>query len=652
MFRNHRSFYLFFFALVFLSSCAYKSALRKADEAYASGEYRIAAPLFSKVYGKLLDRQLLTDVSFRMAECYRITNQPKKAEVAFSRASRRGNANSLTLLYWAESLMKNQKYAEAQKIFEQYVEKVPGDVRGQAGLRSCRYISEWMSVKPEFTVEVDKNFSSRFNDFSPMVLAGSSQTVYFTSSREEALGKTIHGATGERFTDIFESSLDAQGNWSVPVPLNDPVSSVYEEGSCCFSSDGRTLFFTRCLQEKDKPFGSQIVSASLTFGQWGRERVLSLGDDTSVVAHPALSPDDLTLYFTANFPGGYGQKDLWMVTRQTEDDKWSAPVNLGPDINTPGDEVFPTVRSDGTLFFSSDGRDGFGGLDIYRAQRNGDRWEVVNVGYPLNSSADDFGMVFLSGFDEGYLSSSRSDRGDDDIYHFYKPQLQFNLVGTVIDVNTRRSLAGAVVSIVGNNGLRQEVQTDKSGIFIGVLRQNTDYLVMASRNGYLNGKGRESTRGREPSKNIPMTIMLTSTALPIELHNILYDLARWDLRAEALVSLDSLVEILNDNPGIVIELMSHTDSRGEPADNQILSQKRAQSVVDYLVMKGISAQRLRAQGYGESMPVQVDLELSQKYPFLRRGAYLSESYIQSLRDPEQQEQAYQINRRTEFRVIR
>jgi peptidoglycan-associated lipoprotein len=628
----------------------FRSSLGKADAAFESGEYHIAAPLYSKAYGHIRDGELLNKVSFRLAECYRITNQPARAEAAFARAARRTGV-PLAFLYWGQSLMKNGKYEEAFKAFAQYTDLVPADPLGQAGLKSARSLSVRLPDSSEYRVEPMMPFNTRFNDYSVMVLPTDSRTVYFTSSRQEATGRSLHGATGERFSDVFSSTLDAQGNWSEPTPLNAPVSTVFEEGTSCVSSDGRTLFFTRCLQERDRPMGSRIVTASLTFGVWGRERELEIGGDTTVAAHPALSPDDLVLYFTSDLPGGYGGKDLWMLTRDSEDGPWGFPVNLGPDINTSGDEMFPTVRSDGVLFFSSDGREGLGGLDIYSARREGSRWVVANVGRPLNSSSDDFGLVFLPGGAEGFLSSARRSVSGDDIFRFYKPELFFPLKGIVLDARTNRPLSGAQVRIAASDGEQKTVQSDRSGAFSALLRQNADYLLLASLEGYLNGRGEETTRDRKPGEELRMILQLRSTAAPIALHNILYDFARWELKPESMQSLDSLVRVLNDNPEVRIELMSHTDTRGTPEDNLLLSQRRAQSVVDYLVQKGIASSRLRAQGYGESLPRQVDLELNRQYPFLRRGAYLTESYINSFRDPEQQETAHQVNRRTEFKVL-
>jgi peptidoglycan-associated lipoprotein len=297
-----------------------------------------------------------------------------------------------------------------------------------------------------------------------------------------------------------------------------------------------------------------------------------------------------------------------------------------------------------------------GGLDIFRATPlgDGDGWKVENMRYPINSPSDDFGIAFEKEREAGYFSSRRRDlgaRGGDNVYLFYLPEILFNLIGEVRDDKSGGLLADANVQLVGSDGLIADTKTKDDGAFRFMLNPNTDYVLVASKTGYLNGRGRETTKGITESTDFEMTIKLTSTARPIELPNIFYDYDRWELRTESMAALDRLVEVLNENPTIIIELGAHTDSRGTLDYNYDLSQKRAQSVVNYLIEKGIPTERLRAKGYAQSQPKVVDALLQQQYPFLASGAKLDEKLIDKLSSEDQKETVHQINRRTEFRVL-
>jgi peptidoglycan-associated lipoprotein len=446
--------------------------------------------------------------------------------------------------------------------------------------------------------------------------------------------------------------MDRKGKWSVPIPV-EALNSEFEDGTPNMTSDFSTLYFTRCKKGKNQSLGCQIYRSSSNGGDWSDPVVEfdSFGDSITT-AHPAISPDGLTLYFVSDMPGGLGEKDIWKVTRGSEESPWEDPVNLGEQINTPGNELYPYVHRDGTLYFSSDSRVGLGGLDIYKAilDETGS-WRLENMKPPINSPEDDFGIVFEAEVERGFFSSSRKGRGNDEIFSFVLPPLEFSVTGVVKDERTDQVLTGSTVKSVGSDGITVETNTGDEGSFRFMLKPGTDYVFIASHPGYLNGKERESTRGLDQSKEFEVTIYLASTNQVIELPNIFYDFAKWDLRPESMVSLDNLVETLNDNPNVTIELMSHTDSRDTPAFNIDLSQKRAQSVVDYLISKGISPDRLQARGYGESQPKVVDEKVIARYDFLEVGDVLTESFINQLGSPELQEKAHQVNRRTEFRVL-
>ena len=629
-----------------------KSKDFRANAAFDAGEYFDAIDLYKNAYNKIKDKTKKTEIVFRIAECYRILREARKAELWYLKAINQDYQDPIIYLRYAEMLMMNENYEEASEQFKKYKELVPEDPRAENGIRSCQVAVEWIENPIGYEVEEMRYFNSRERDFSPAYSEDDYATVLFTSTRDDATGKDIHGGTGENFTDIFISRQDRKGKWSTPVPLGEDFSTEADDGTPSVSQDYSVLYFTRCPRGKNEQLGCQIYSSRRSGGEWSEPSKVQIGSDSIIIAHPAIAPDNMTLYFVSDMSGSVGGKDIWKVTRANEGDEWGEPENLGQDINTPGDEMFPYVHADGTLYFSSDSHIGIGGLDIYKAVKNdSERWTVENLRPPINSPEDDFGIIFESRNERGFFSSSRKGRGNDEIYAFYLPPLKFNITGVVKDEKNDRPIPGASVKSIGSDGISIEAETGQDGTFRFMLQPNTDYVFVASKDRYLNGKERETTKGREKSTDFQTTIYLSAVDQVIEIDNIFYDFARWDLRPESMISLDNLVETLNDNPTITIELMSHTDSRGTDADNQLLSQRRAQSVVDYLISKGIAADRLVAKGYGETQPKAVDEKIAAQYPFLKVGQVLNEEFIESLPE-DQKEQAHQVNRRTEFIVLR
>ena len=633
---------------------------RKSERAYSSfkaGEYFDAIDLFKDSYSKArkADKATRTELGYMIAECYRLTNDPRNAETWY-RLAVRSSVSKPDAQYWlAESLKKNGKYQQAVDEFRKYKQIAPSDPRADREIRSCELALEWQRNPEAYRVEELKDLNSKESDFSPAYGRDDFGVIYFTSSRDDAAGNKTHGATGQGFTDIFESRLDKKSKWSTPVPV-EKINTESEEGTPCFTRDFSEMYFTRCEAGKRETKGCIIMVSKRTGDNWGEPEDTKILPDSLVAAHPALSADGLTLYFVSDKEGGFGLKDIYMVTRSGEGEAWSEPENLGPDINTSGDELFPFIREDGTLYFASDGLIGMGGLDIFKAKQQPDgSWVVQNMKSPVNSFADDFGISFEDSSERGIFSSTRKGRGNDELYSFELPPMRFNVTGLVKDEKSGGPIAGSVVQLIASDGSNLQAETGASGDFKFALKQDVDYIFLASKRGYLNGKERETTKGQEKSRDFMVTILLTATDSPIELPNIFYDFGKWDLRPESMVSLDKLVETLTDptlNPNITIELMSHTDSRDTEEYNQDLSQKRAQSVVQYLIEKGVEPDRLSARGYGESSPKIVDAAIAAQYPFLKAGTALTEQYINSLGSEEQKEIAHQINRRTEFRVLR
>ena len=637
---------------VMQDSSAQKKRGERAYSAYNAGEYYEAIDQFKDTYSKTkrADRETRTEFIFMIAECYRLINDPRNAETWYKLAVKSSFSRPEAQYWLAASLKKNGKYQQAIDEFKKYKQVAPTDARADQEIRACELALEWSRNPEAYTVEELKDLNSKESDFSPAFGRDDFGVVYFTSSRDDAQGNKTHGATGQGFTDIFESRLDKKSKWSIPVPV-DMINSEFEDGTPFFISDYKELYFTRCETGKREQKGCTIMYSKKTGESWSEPERLGILSDSLVAAHPALTSDGQTLYFVSDMAGGSGGKDIWITTR--DGNAWSKPVNAGPDINTSGDELFPYVRNDGTLYFSSDGLIGMGGLDIFKATAQPDgSWMVQNMKAPINSSADDFGISFENENERGIFSSTRKGRGNDELYYFEFPPLKFNVTGLVKDEKTGTPISASTVQLIASDGSNLQAETGQSGDFRFALKPDVDYIFLASKKGYLNGKEKETTKGQEKSRDFLVTILLTAIDKPIELPNIFYDFGKWDLRPESMVSLDKLVETLNDNETVTIELMSHTDSRDTEEYNYDLSQKRAQSVVQYLIEKGVEPARLSAKGYGESSPKVVDASIVAQAPFLKTGTTLSEQYINSLPSEEQKEIAHQINRRTEFRVLR
>lgn len=645
---------LLFSVFIFQDSQAQK---KKADRAYAAfnaGEYYEAIDQFKDAYSKSkkADKSFRTELGYMVAESYRLTNDPRNAETWYRLAVRSATSKPEAQYWLAESLKKTGKYQQAIEEFRKYKQVAPSDSRADQQIRACELSLEWERNPEAYRVEELKDLNSRFSDFSPAYGRDDFGVIYFTSSRDDAAGSKTHGATGQSFTDIFESRIDKKSKWSTPIPVDD-LNSDSEDGTPSFTSDYMQVFFTRCEAGKREKKGCVIMVSERSGDKWGDAKDTGILPDSLVAAHPSVSSDGLTLYFVSDMPGGSGLKDIYYVNRNSESDSWSTPRNLGTDINTPGNELFPHIRDDGTLYFASDGHIGMGGLDIFKAVPQPDgSWVVQNMKAPINGFADDFGISFESGNEKGIFSSTRKGRGNDDLYTFELPPLRFNVTGLIKDEKTGQPIQGSVVRLIASDGSNLQAETGQGGDFKFSLRQDVDYIFLASKQGYLNGKERETTKNQEKSRDFMVTIPLTAIDKPIELPNIFYDFGKWDLRPESMVSLDKLVETLNDNSNVTIELMSHTDSRDTEEYNLDLSQKRAQSVVQYLIEKGIATDRLSARGYGESTPKVVDTAIAEQNQFLKEGTSLTEQLINTLATEEQKEIAHQINRRTEFRVLR
>ncbi|MBO4806480.1 MAG: OmpA family protein [Paludibacteraceae bacterium] len=655
MFLMRISKYMLFLSAILLGSCSVNQQIKKADKKYEIGEYYKASSIYKRAYTRVnvtKEREKKAYVAYRLGDCYRLINDNEKAERAFQNAVRYNCKDSMALLLYADVLRKNKKSKAAVEQYELFLKDHPSNRQASIGRTSALEAVEWEKNPTKYKVEKLTVLESKRSERSPAFPAGETDVIYFASSREnKAVGGKNSNITGIRNNDIFFARRNALGEWDNIEPVEGDINTMEDEGSPSFSPDGKVMYFTRCPYVKGESHGAQICKSVRSGGKWGKAQEVKLSKDSSVTfAHPTVSPDGKYLYFVSDLAGGYGGKDIWRSS--IEGDKYGAPVNLGPSINTAGDEMFPYMREDSVLYFSSNGLPGFGGLDIFYAKEVSDgRWAVKSMMYPINSNADDFGISFVKGANRGAFSSNRNEKkGYDKIWSFELPDVVFDITGKVLST-TGEPLGDAIVRIVGTDGTNTKIKTKSDGSFTAPLKRNVEYVMLGNCRGYLNQKETVVTLGLEDSKSFPINFSLASISKPVGLDNIFFEFGKATLTPESSTSLDKLVKLLNDNPNITIEIGAHTDKVGSAEGNLALSGKRAESVVDYLIKAGIEAERLTAKGYGKTQPITVDKALAAKHSFLREGDVLDEEFIDKL-PADQQEIANQSNRRTEFRVLK
>lgn len=659
-----------FFSILFFPSVlfAQNKFTRAADDAFIDQLYNLALTRYQKAFSKVKNNKGEKDrISFRIAECYRMMNITKKAEVAYKRLvnGKYVKNEPKVLLYYADMLKTNGNYDLAIVQYQAYKDKVPSDPKGGIGIETCNLAKEWMKNPTKYEVKWEKKINSKDDDFAPAYADKSLRSIIFTSDRAASTGKDIDQWTGLEFSDLFLARKDSKGDWNNPVPLDQggTVNTKASEGAGTFNKRFIALYFTRCWNEEKKKNGCAIYKVSRTGATtWGEPEKLDLCKDSSkVVGHPSVNSEETALYFSSDLPGGHGGKDIWVVYKigKSKSGAWGKPENLGPDINTAGDELFPFIRDDSILYFASNGLPGMGGLDIFRSVKRGDKWtKPENMRYPINSSFDDFGIVFSPEEEEaGYFSSNRpGGKGKDDIYSFVVPPLLFTLEGNITDDLSLQPVPGAKVRIVGTNGKSVEYTSDDRGHYTFNKNQifpATTYELLVTKKDYFNEKGKETTVGLEHSKDLVRNFVLRHIPKkPVVLPDILYDLDKYDLKPQFQDSLQGLIETLDANENIVIELASHTDTRGSDERNDVLSQRRAQSVVDYLISRGIDPDRLVAKGYGKRVPRVLNKDITKDGFLFKAGTVITDSLIANFPTTPQKEAAHSLNRRTEFSILR
>lgn len=647
--------YFPFFILLLLTSCSVSSRLKKADKRYDIGEYYAAAELYNTTQRSInkKDKELKALVLFKMGECYRLLNNNSKAIRSYARAISSKYKEPEVYLRYAQVLHKNGQYSEALKNYKLYLKYNPENTLAKDGILACEQMDEWKKNPTRYVVKPASFLNSRKNsEFCPTFIGKNSESLVITTNRDNKINKKSSAITGLPNNNFLFTKKNATGQWEELQLFEGEFNTGDDEGACCFSLDGKTIYFTRCRSVKGSSLGAEIYKSVRSGAQWASPTKVVLFNDSSIsTAHPALSPDGKYLYFVSDNKDGFGGKDIWRSEIKS-DDSYAMPENLGEEINTEADEMFPSFDAQGNLYFSSNGHTVIGGLDIFKATQDSvSNWQISNMGIPINSSADDFGLTFVFEQESGFFSSNRNQsKGYDKIWSFVLPEVVFAVEGVVVDQDGE-VLQDAIVKLIGNNGTNVKQRAKKDGTYRMVLEKNEQYVMLASCRGYLNQSFMLSTDSLTDSKSFKHEFELVSISKPIQIDNIFYEFGKWDLTASSEKALEGLVKLLNDNPNITIEIASHTDMKGNEEFNMNLSEKRAQSVVDFLVRSGIESERLTAKGYGKSKPMEVSKQLAKKYRFLKEGHLLDEKYCE-LFTQEQKDIIDQINRRTEFKVIK
>jgi outer membrane protein OmpA-like peptidoglycan-associated protein len=627
--KNRRTINLGFVVVLFvlLYSCA-SSHIHKGNRFYDAIAYSKAIPHFEKVYSKKPTKE----IGAKLADSYYRTGNLEAAEEVYEKVISNDSRKDIQYFNYAKVLMANNKYDKAKVVLEEYLSVHKGDAVAKMLLRSCNTVNDRFidTSLYELTPIETEGFSNTFS------VAEYQDGIVFIADKEVFVGRKKNPWTGNSYLDMYSMEKSEDGTWMNPMVLQGDINGPFHEGPASFSSDGQTVFFTRSNYFKrkmeineERENNLKIFKATLVEGKWKNLEELPFNSDDYSVGHPALTPCCHTLYFVSDMPGGYGGTDIYRT--DLVEGEWTKPENLGPDVNTPGNEMFPYYAEDGALYFSSDAHNSMGGLDVFITYNNGDRWmKPENLNYPINSYKDDFGFIIDEESNTGFVSSSRSD--EDKIYEFSRFKPKFNLFGFAHIKGTDTPVEGVTAEITNiETGEIIKAVSDKNGKFKIKLDSDAEYGLMCTKIGCFSRSDEISTKGLKYSQDFYADFEVEEIIInkPIVLENIYYDFDKWNIRPDAAVELDKLVKLLMDNPTIEIEMGSHTDVRGSDRYNQVLSGRRAYAAVRYLVSQGISADRLTWNGYGESVLVNE----------CEDGTYCSE-------------EKHQENRRTEFKVTK
>lgn len=674
---------IFILAVLCLASCSIQQRVKRADKKFAIGEYFVAADIYKSCYSRLSskkDRELKGYVAFRQGECLRAINNTRAANCYQNALRCKYQLQDSTVYLRAAQVLQYQgKYKEALKYYESYLEAHPDHYVARAGKYACMKMEEWKNESSRYKISEAKEFNQkRTSNFAPMFIGDNTDAIMFTSSRQEKPkggSKKLQrpsNVTGQQLFQLYQTRKNAAGEWE-EIELaeglydrpeeeeqkNDSTAGkqagTAEMGVCCFSADGRTMLFTYSKPVNGQDLGAKIYRSDRASGEWGEAQEVKLFADSSItVGHPALNASGDTLYFVSDAVGGQGGKDIWMA--ELDGTEWVNAQPLGAGINTEADEMYPYVHADGTLYFASNGHPGYGGLDLFNATRDttykdSTVWVLINMGKPFNGAGDDFGITFAGNTQDGFFSSNRGDKkGIDKIYRFVLPEMVFLVEGTITD-ELNNPISDAKLRIVGSDGTNSIINARRDGTYKIKLNRDVKYVMLATARGFLNAKEQWNTYDLKDSKTYEKNFVLNPVSRPVTMENIFYEFGRWELTKASEEELLKLVKLLNENPNITIELSAHTDLVGNEQFNMELSQKRAQSCCDFLIKHGIEKERLTPVGYGKTVPMVCTKALNKQYPWIPVEQVLDETFILSLPN-DKQEICNQINRRTEFKVLR
>lgn len=587
--------------LTVLSGCS-SYRMRVANDLYEKNAFVDAIVGYQKV----LSKQKNSLAMIRLADCYRQTNNNREAELWYKKVMNVRQQRPVDKLYYAQVLMMNGKYAEAKTWLEIYSHYTRNDYRLIKLIQSCDSLPLFYSDTNRYKIELLKFNQPDFSSFAPSFYRSG---IIFSSDRTNNKGKKIRNPwNGKNFTDLYYSKKTEMGHWLDPELLRGDVNGLYNDGPASFNKEGNTMFLTRNnyltatadLEKNKKNFNVlKVFKSTLVGGEWMIGGELSFCSDDYSVGHAVMSGNSKAIYFSSDMPWGYGGTDLYVVN--WVNGRWSNPVNLGVNINSPGNEMFPFIQNDSILYFSSDGNYGLGGLDIYRSVWDGSTWsDPKNLGYPVNSSFDDCGFIIDSLDRLGYFSSNRLGSVDK-IYSVKKGSPALIVSGRVGD-KEGKPLPDTRIVLKEENKIDTIILADGTGRFAIPLKVDKNYWISAVNSDYYTSVIKISTFNKSESEAMERNFNLDAVVInqPVIWHDIIFKKKDFELESNSKVALDHLAEMLTNNPAIQIELAVFTDSRGNDGDNMVLTQKRADICYGYLVSKGIHFTRIKAKGFGET----------------------------------------------------
>lgn len=603
------------------------TVLQKADLSYKKKEYSVSIELYTKALKKhKKKRDVASFIKFRIAECYRLGNNYAKAAEFYEKALKDRYDDPVAYLYYADMLMLGGDYESAKDALNTFLEGDPDNEIAKRKLESCDFAIKAQGDSTMYTV---MNITAINSDYSEFGIAYIDENFIFASSRMGKKDKAVYTYTGQGFSDFYETKLDvASLNMKRARKVKGEINSDFNDGTITYDKASSTAYLMQCNGFSGKDTVCKIYSSSFVKKKWTSPKLLKEADDGYNTGHPSISETGEVLYFVSDNPEGEGATDIWMLTKEGE--KWGKPVNAGKNINTPGKEMFPYSRGD-TLFFASDGQIGFGGLDLFYSVKSGkgEFGKPVNMKLPFNSSADDFNIIFVTDKSGFFCSNRPGGMGDDDVYSFRYIPVMYRVTGVTKDKITRDIIPQAVVVIAGSDGSLDSLLTDSVGRYkFNKVIPGIQYSVKVSKNGFFEeykGFGGGNSEFVDEKLKLSGYIvdfdLMKITKDEIKIENIYYDYNKWSLRDSSKIELEKIVDFLNNNPGIKIMLNSHTDERGNDDYNFKLSEKRAQSVVEYLISRDIAAERLASRGWGENKLVVKGAQTEEEHQMNRRTTF-------------------------------